>query len=161
MVLLSDASIIIDLEYVNALDHLPKVCECEVLDVVLEECDSPKQPGLVDKIYNSDIKVIETSMSLLKKAILFDAKHLSQQDKMIYMYAVENLRTVLSGDKALRNTCKENDIECHGLIWLMREFAEKGLVIPEEICKWFPIFRKLGRRLPSDSITELQAKLGC
>jgi len=161
MIVLSDASIMIDLECVGAVLLLPSLCECEILEVVLEEYKSPKQPDLVERILNSGIKVVHADMEILDKALRVKAEGLSEPDKMIYVYASETDRTVLTGDKALREVCENNSINCHGLIWLMENFVECGLVEPAEICRWIPIISKMGRRLPPVELQRLRTKLNC
>ena len=161
MIVLSDASILIDLECVGVIHLLPLLCECEILEVVLEECRSPKQPDLVEKILNSGIKVISADMEILNKALQVKSETLSKPDKMIYVYASENSRIVLTGDRALREICENNSVQCHGLIWLMENFATHNLVNPVDICSWFSTFSRMGRRLPVVEIKRLKDKFKC
>ncbi|MBC7964186.1 MAG: hypothetical protein H7Y05_14730 [Steroidobacteraceae bacterium] len=53
MILLTDTSILIDLEYVGGIAVLPRIAPCEILDVVLDECEHESQPGLVQNIKQS------------------------------------------------------------------------------------------------------------
>lgn len=68
MILLADTSILIDLEHVSGIGLLPKLAACEVLDVVLAECENEKQPQIIQHIEDAGITVIETSRELAFRA---------------------------------------------------------------------------------------------
>ncbi|WP_277657338.1 hypothetical protein [Seleniivibrio woodruffii] len=155
MFLLSDASILIDLDYVDSIERLMRIGQCEVLDVVVEECRDPKQPNIISNIEMAGIEIITTDKNIMDSALMINNPYLSYQDRMIYMYAKENNRIVLSGDKALREFCLAGDIECHGLIWLVEEFISRNILIPDEFLDWLPKLEKMGRRLPKQEIKRL------
>jgi hypothetical protein len=68
LILLADTSILIDLEYVGGIRVLPQIAPCEILDVVLDECEHASQPELVQNIRESGITVVETTINLANKA---------------------------------------------------------------------------------------------
>jgi len=161
MILLSDANILIILEDVGAIGKLPLLGDCEVLDVILEECLSANQPKIAEHVQEAGIKIIHTDMSVFTKAASVESTRLSQEDKMILVYAADNDRVVLTGDKPLRQACKKSYLEYHGVIWLMQQFEEKGVVTPEVICDWIKTFKEKRRYLPAQQIDELKEKYGC
>jgi hypothetical protein len=55
LILLADTSILIDLEYVGGIYILPRIAPCEILDVVLDECEHASQPKLVQKLFNREL----------------------------------------------------------------------------------------------------------
>lgn len=161
MILISDASILIDLGFVDGIDVLPKLGTCEVLDLVLMECDHESQPGLVQNIMASGITVVHVSGGLLKEANSMQAKLLSVQDKLTLCYATIMDRVVLAGDQPLREKCQESGIECRGAIWIVEEAHRKGLVQADELCRWLSVWPSVGRRLPSKELERLHHLLKC
>lgn len=161
MILISDASILIDLGFVDGIEVLPKLGTCEVLDLVLMECEHESQPDLVAAIKKSRISVIPVSDALLKEANSLQAKLLSLQDKLTFCYAANTNRIVLAGDRPLRDKCQEAGIEFKGTIWVVEEAHRKGLVQPTELCRWLTLWPSVGRRLPPKELDRLYHLLKC
>lgn len=161
MILISDASILIDLGFVDGIGVLPKLGECEVLDLVLMECEHISQPGLVQSIKESGISVVPVSHDLLKEASSLQAKLLSVQDKLTLCYATNMKRLVLAGDRPLRDKCQEAGLEYRGAIWIVEEAHRQGFVEPSELCRWLSVWPSVGRRLPLKELDRLKCLLKC
>ena len=161
MILISDASILIDLGFVDGIDILPKLGECEVLDLVLMECEHPSQPTLVQTVKDSGISVIPVSQALLFEAAFLQEKFLSVQDKLTLCYASHRNGIVLAGDRPLREKCQESGIEYRGAIWIIEEAHRQGLVHPIELCRWISVWPTVGRRLPKAELERLRHMLKC
>lgn len=161
MILISDASILIDLGFVDGIYLLPKLGECEVLDLVLMECEHPSQPDLVRTVKESGIVVIPVLQALLDEATSLQAKFLSVQDKLTLCYATHRNGIVLAGDRPLRDMCQEIGIECKGAIWIVEEAHRQGLISREELCRWVSVWPTVGRRLPKIELERLRQVLGC
>ncbi len=161
MILVSDASILIDLGFVDGVGVLPALGACEVLDLVLMECEHESQPGLVQNIMASGITVVQVSDSLLQKANSMQAKLLSVQDKLTLCYATSMDRVVLAGDRPLREKCQESGLECRGTIWILEEAHRNRLVQPDELCRWLSVWPSVGRRLPPKELERLYSVLKC
>ncbi|ABQ28530.1 hypothetical protein Gura_4387 [Geotalea uraniireducens Rf4] len=159
LILLADTSILIDLEYVGGIEVLPQLAPCEVLDVVLVECEHGDQPDLVQKIIRSGITVIETSFELAERATAMRRRGVSTNDMMTVCYAQEHDRVVLAGDRSLRERCEEEGVDFRGSIWIVQEAHRLGLVNAVELLRWLSVWPTVGRRLPPEEIEKLRQKL--
>lgn len=161
MILLADANILIDLGYVHALDILARVGKCEILSTVLIECEDTRQEDLIQQIKIANITIIEVEKQLINDAIRYPNKRLSSQDKQCLIYCQQQQRTLLTGDKILREEAKGAGVDVHGTIWLVDQALSSDTHSHHEICRWLQQWKKIGRRLPSDELKRLRATLGC
>lgn len=161
MILLSDASILIDLGYVNGLELLAKIAPTEVLDVVLDECEDERQPGLVGEVRNSGVKVIETEAPWVAEARVYRSADLSTRDRLNLYYAKRFERILLAGDRPLRERCDREGVEVHGSLWLVEQAFAKGFAEAGDLCRWLEVWPTLDRRLPIQGLKRLARLLGC
>ncbi len=159
MILLADTSILIDLEYVGAIGVLPRLAPCEVLDVVLVECENKKQPRIIQNIEDAGITVIQTSRDLAVKANSLRRGGVSTNDMMTVCYAREHGRVVMAGDRPMRERCAEEGIEFRGSIWIVEEAHRLRLVEAAELIRWLTVWPTVGRRLPTDELEKLRQRL--
>ena len=161
MILLSDANILIDLGYVDGLEILTKIAPTEVLDIVLQECEDDRQPGLTAAIIAAGIQVIETEASWLPEAAQYRSAELSLQDQLNIHYAKSMKRVLLATDKPLRARCKQENVEVHGSLWLVQEASRLSLLPAADLCQWLAIWPTVGSRLPEAELRQLRKDLGC
>ena len=161
MILIADASILIDLAVVGRVSALPAIARTEVLDVVLEECDHPSQPTLRTDVVESGITVVETDVSWVGAAQAFRRPALSVPDALNLYYARSRNRVLMAGDRPLREAAQEVDVEVHGTIWLVEQLASRRLVDASELCVWLDRWPASGRRLPARELGRLRRELGC
>jgi len=161
VILLSDANILIDLGYVNGLEILPKIAPTEVLDVVLQECEDERQPGLTAKIIAAGVQVIEAKASWFSAAAQYKSAELSVQDQLNIYYAKTMERVLLASDKPLRNRCQKENVEVHGSLWLVHEALRLHLLPASVLCQWLAFWPTVGSRLPAAEVRQLTKELGC
>jgi hypothetical protein len=161
LILLSDACILIDLAYVDSIDLLPRLGQCEVLDLVLQECEHPSQPDLVQRVKDSGITVIEVTTALITEAKAMHSGGLSLNDRLTLCHARCHQHVVLVGDRLLRKRCASEGIEYRGAFWLVEEAHRLSLVAPQELCRWLTVWPKVGRRLPAEELKRVQQLLNC
>lgn len=161
MILLSDANVLIDLGYVNGLDILCKLGEVEVLDVVLQECDHPKQPDLVASILGCGIQEIKTEHAWIQPAQKYRKGKLSLPDSLNFYYAKFFNRHLLTNEKPLRELCKQESVVVNGTLWFIEECWKNQLSSQTDLCEWLRVLPTLERRLPKKEIQLLKQKLGC
>lgn len=159
MILLADTSILIDLEHVGGISVLPRIAPCEILDVVLAECEHASQPDLVQNIHQAGITVVETSFDLASRASASRRGGVSAIDMMTLCHAKERGHTVLAGDRPLRDRCKEEGVEFRGSIWIVEEAHKNRLVAASELLRWLSVWPTVGRRLPQEEIGRLRQLL--
>lgn len=161
MILLSDASVLIDLGYVEGLELLVQIAPTEVLDVVLLECEDQRQPNLIRAIHEARITVVETQPDWVSAARTYRSADLSRQDTLNLHYAKTYDRVLLATDKPLRERCVREGVEVRGTLWLVAEALEKSLVAPEQLCRWLRLWPTLGSRLPKEEVKRLKNELEC
>ncbi len=161
LILLSDANVLIDLGYVDGLDILCHLGQVEVLDVVLQECEYPAQPSLVDTILAVGIHEIQTQREWVSQAQRYRTGNLSLQDVLNLYYAKAFGRCLLTNEKLLREQCQLKDVAVHGTLWVIQESARKQLRTATQLCKWLKVLPTLDRRLPSQEINRLKKELKC
>ncbi len=153
---LVDAMVLIDLGYVRGLGLLPEIGITEVLDVVLEECRHPKQPGLECNVRRAGIVVVETQTQWLRTASSCRAAELSIEDSLSLYYAKVYNRTLLTNEKQLRRYCSEHGVGFHGTLWLIEQGFLRGLRPVGELLHWLEILPTYNRRLPRSGIRHLK-----
>lgn len=161
MILLSDANVLIDLGYVDGLDVLSHLGQVEVLDVVLQECEHPAQPKLVDTILEVGIQQIQTERAWVTQAQIYRTGNLSLPDILNLYYAKAFDRCLLTNEKLLREQCQQNRVAVHGTLWIIQESARKKLRTPPQLCDWLSVLSTLNRRLPKREINRLKKELNC
>lgn len=159
MILLADTSILIDLEHVGGVAVLPRIAPCEILDVVLAECEHASQPELVQNIKQSGITVVETSIDLASRASNLRRGGVSTIDMMTLCHAKERGHAVLAGDRPLRERCKEEGVEFRGSIWIVEEAHRLQILKAAELLRWLMVWPTVGRRLPTDELERLRQLL--
>lgn len=158
---MTDANILITLFDVDGVAVLPQIAPTEVLDVVLAECEHESQPGLREAVIASEIEVVTSEIAWAAQANKMKGGKLSSVDALCLYYAKSRGMALLSGDKPLRNRCKEEGVEYHGVLWVVREAYDRNLMPPEELCRWVNIWPLMERRLPKDELGKLRDQLGC
>ena len=164
LILLADTNIIIDLAQVDSLNLLPSIAPTEILDIVLQECYHPKQPDLIHAIRKSNIQVVESDIKWgedIENIKIQSNYALSFVDSGNLYYAREQSRTLLTGDKALRDMCQRHNVDYHGSIWLLEQAHRNQYLPPMELCQWIQIWMRTGRYLPKKELLALQKMLGC
>lgn len=159
MILLADTSILIDLEYVGGISLLPRIAPCEVLDVVLAECEDDRQPDLVRHIVEAGIGIVETNRTLVAKAGSLRKGSASTIDMMTVCHASEHGHVVLAGDLPMRKRCAELAVECRGSFWIVEEAHKRRLCTSVELLRWLAIWPAVGRRLPAEELDRLRVIL--
>lgn len=159
MILLADTNILIDLEYVGGIGVLPRLAPCEILDVVLAECENEKQPLIMEHIEQSGITVIKTNRELVSMASALRQGGTSTYDMMTFCHAREHGHTVLTGDRPLRERCREEGVDYRGSFWVVEELYRKGLLEPAELLRWLTVWPQVGRRLPKAELEILRQLL--
>ena len=161
MILLADANILITLHDVGGVPVLSQLGETEILDLVFQECEHASQPDLPEIILDSGIRVVETQHPWIQPAQQYQDGPLSFADALCLYYAKEHNRTLISGDRPLRSRCQSENVDFLGLIWIVRQTYERGLLPGEDLCRWISSWSHLKRRLPTDEMATLEADLGC
>ncbi|MEM6318964.1 MAG: hypothetical protein AAF960_14925 [Bacteroidota bacterium] len=126
----TDANIFIDL-YELAL--LPLLFELNLTihttKEVMLECDSAQRDQLSIFIQQKKLHIHTLTDGEVKdlQSLSFSRK-LSFSDQTILWLAYQQKSRVLTGDKLIRKWCDKNDLEVHGILWLLDQFTQSELL---------------------------------
>ena len=156
-VLVSDTSVIIDLERGGFLEDLFRLpYEFAVPDLLFHE---ELQGELGERLVALGLVVEELDAAELARAIIVRRERavLSTPDTFAFAIAEQRHWTLLTGDGALRRLAVDSGIETHGVLWLCDRFEEHGLLGNEQLHAGLTTISTHPRcRLPR---TEVRARL--
>ena len=127
-VLVSDTSVLIDLDrgtLVEATFRLP--FEFTVPDLLYErelrEHGGPDFVRMGLRVAELDGDGVALALGYLRKR-----KSLSLPDSFALALAKANAWTLLSGDRELRELAEEEEVRCHGVLWLLDQMFEHRII---------------------------------
>ena len=133
-VLVSDTSVLIDLDrgsLVDATFRLP--FEFTVPDLLyereLKDHGGPEFIRLGLCVAELDGDGVALALSYPRKL-----KSLSLPDSFALALAKSNSWILLSGDRGMRELAVEEEVSCHGVLWLLDRMFEHRVVDPEDLC---------------------------
>ena len=132
-VLVSDTSVLIDLDrgsLVEATFRLPY--EFTVPDLLyVRELKDHGGPDLIEL----GLRVAELGGDVVALALSYRRrrKSLSLPDSFALALARTNSWILLSGDRGMRELAVEEEVPCHGVLWLLDRLFEHRVIDPEEL----------------------------
>ncbi len=133
-VLVSDTSVLIDLDrgaLVEATFQLP--FEFTVPDLLyqreLRGHGGPEFVRMGLRIEELDGDGVSLALGYLRKR-----RSLSLPDSFALALAKTNAWTLLSGDRELRELTEEENVQCHGVLWLLDKMFEHCVIDPDRLC---------------------------
>jgi len=127
MILVSDTSVLIDLDrggLLEAVFELPD--EFAVPDVLY---DREMQGEWGEQLRQLGLRVEEVSETGVANALRYrqQCTSLSVPDSFALALAKEREWLLLTGDNALRDLAAGENVECHGVLWLLDRLEEAGM----------------------------------
>ena len=133
-VLVSDTSVLIDLDrgaLVEPTFRLP--FEFTVPDLLyereLKDHGGPEFIRLGLRVAELSGDEVALALSYLRKR-----RSLSLPDSFALALAKTNSWILLSGDRGMRELAVEEEISCHGALWLLDRMFEHRVIDPEDLC---------------------------
>ena len=127
-ILVSDTSVLIDLDrgcLVEAAFRLP--FEFTVPDLLYErefrEHGGPEFVRLGLRVEELDGDAVALALGFLRMR-----RSLSLPDSFALALAKRNAWTLLSGDRELRELAEEEEVRCHGVLWLLDRMSEHRVI---------------------------------
>ncbi len=158
-VLVSDVSVLIDLEHGSLLEAAFRLPFKFVVPDVLYELEL--------KTYNGPA-LLELGLIVAKmdghgaaRGIHYRRQKpaLSLPDAFALALAATNEWKLLTGDRALRALAVEEGVECHGVLWLLDRIFEVGVANPDVLCAGLRAIHAHPRcRLPEKEIAKRIAR---
>lgn len=127
MILVSDTSVLIDLERGGLLDAAFTLQhEFAVPDVLY---DREMQRAWGDHLVRLGLRVVELSEEGVRNVLRYRQlrSSLSVSDSFALALAKERKWLLLTGDRPLRDLASDENVECHGLLWLLDIMEEAGI----------------------------------
>ena len=152
--LISDANILIDIEEGQLVDQLFKLpYQLCVPDILFVEELEEQHRYLLDK----GLQLKELSSVSVQYAIQLTEKYVrpSRNDCLSLALAKQEQCPLLTGDRALKDAAKSENIDCMGTLWLARQMIIHKLVDISELKLAFERMFQMGRRLPRDKVDAL------
>ena len=132
-ILVSDTSVLIDLDrgsLVESTFHLP--FEFTVPDLLYErelrEHGGPEFVRLGLRVEELDGDGVSLALGYLRKR-----RSLSLPDSFALALAKTNAWTLLSGDRELRELAEEEEVRCHGVLWLLDQMFEHRVIDQDDL----------------------------
>jgi len=156
-----DLNVLIDLWYIQAITLLPSIVQAETLDIVLDECDKAKNPGLRCQCAAASIRKVTAEPSWLAQGLQLRTAQLSVVDAVLLYYAQIKQRMLLTSERPLRKEARSRNIHVHGTLWVLQQFQRGNFVNTKELCRWLDVLEQSGRYLPRDPITAMKKQWNC
>lgn len=156
----TDANIFIDLIFIDQLHFLFNV-ELEIFtsSEVLDELNTHQVAILNQYITTGELVIrVLTVAELESLDAMENTGGMSITDKTVFFLAEQLEATLLTGDRFLKKYCIKNEIEVHGLLWLLERFIEHELLHPSVACEKLVALMKFNPRLPLKECNELISK---
>jgi len=126
-VMVSDTSVLIDLERGNLLEMAFGLeCEFSVPDLLFER-ELKGHNG--DQLLGLGLKVEELDGNGVTRAMNYREMEplLSLPDAFALSLAKDNELTLLTGDRALRGLADAEKVDCHGVLWVVDRMNHEGV----------------------------------
>lgn len=129
MILVSDTSVLIDLDRGALLEAVFGLPHGFAVPDILYAREMQGQWG--EQLLRLGLRVEEVSEAGVRKALDYRQQRasLSVPDSFALALAKEREWLLLTGDNALRDLAAGENVECHGVLWLLDRLEEAG--IPE------------------------------
>ncbi len=150
-VVITDANIFIDLYEMDLLEgffKLPYSISTSVF--ILEELDDIK--SLVEKVVTV-IPVTDADLSAMSQ--IEWPRPFSFPDRTILYLAKVHQMTVLSGEHRMMVWCKKNELESHGLLYILDAMITQKVYKPEYVCHQLRKLMEINMWLPTNLCEEM------
>lgn len=153
----SDSSVLIDLERGSLFDHAFALrFEFCVPDLLYRR---ELQPYGGDQLVAKGLKVLELDSAGIVQAIRYRQENssISLSDAFALAMAERNDCPLLTGDSRLRRLARDEDVDCHGVLWLLDFMHAEHTATPRQLYEGLIRIRNHPRcRLP---LTEVNKRL--
>ena len=100
---------------------------------VILECDKTQRIQLSTFVDKKQLHVHTLTDAQVKDlATLSFSRKLSFSDQTMLWLAYQEKSQVLTGDEMIRKWCIKNDLEVHGILWVIDQFIKSDLLAPKD-----------------------------
>ncbi len=159
-VLVSDTSVLIDLDRGDLLDQLFQLPHDFCVPDLLYKKELAGDLG--DRLRSLGLDVVELSPSELSRATSLrrELKVLSTPDTFAFSLAEARQWTLLTGDGALRQLAQQQGVEMYGVLWVIDELERENVVETDVLHRALTEIHSHPRcRLPTAEVRRILARL--
>jgi predicted nucleic acid-binding protein len=154
LVVVKDACLLIDLAEADLLGLWFSLgIDTHTTDLVLAEVQHAGQWGKISQLVDAGmLKKHEFSDAWLLAAVAIHQAQsaVSLPDASALVLAKELGANLLTGDRSLRRTAEQNEVETHGILWVLDLMVQHGVLQMEAAAERLMFLRKHGSRLPEE-----------
>lgn len=147
-----DANIIFDLFDIDLLDAFFKLeIEIFITDFIAGEINKSEQKEFINKYISTGetIVLITTPEEIIELiSIRNQTRGLSIADCSILFHATKNKAFILTGDNTLRKYAESNQIEVHGILWVLDELIKEKQISEKKAYLKLTQLMETNSRLP-------------
>ncbi|MCH7658783.1 MAG: hypothetical protein IIB05_10755 [Bacteroidetes bacterium] len=147
-----DANIIFDLFNIDLLDVFFELeIEIFITDFIAGEINKSEQKEFINKYISTGetIVLITTPEEIIELiSIRNQTRGLSIADCSILFHATKNKAFILTGDNTLRKYAESNQIEVHGILWVLDELIKEKQISEKKAYLKLTQLMETNSRLP-------------
>ena len=146
-----DTNICVDLFNGNLLESVLKLPDSFLLpDVILEELKEPGGNYLISLGYKS----LQLQPEVVQIVFQYASRYTkpSRTDLFALVAAKISNATLLTGDENLRKAADKEEVEVHGLLWLLDKLFDAKLVLGQQLSDALDVIVEKGAWLPQKEI---------
>lgn len=160
-VVIKDACILfdlLDLELLGSFYEL-KLMVITRPEVLAEITDEDQLGQLQPYIDSGNLQIDGVDVLEIAMAIVETNPGLSLTDAAVLETASRREATILSSDKSLRNESTRRGIAVRGLLWVLEELFNEGVLPSEVVLEKLALYPEVNRRAPKTEIASLVTRL--
>jgi hypothetical protein len=153
ILVVSDANIFIDLLKMGLVNHFFQIAmDIRTTDLIIEEVREDNVEYLMNYVNGGRLKVREFSFEeLIELARLNEClRGLSMADCSCIWLCHKISATLLTSDRKLTAVAEEDDIETHGLLWILDKMISDKVVTSQTVVKRLETLMQMNPRLPEE-----------
>ena len=158
---ITDANVFIDLIEIDTLHllfELPYTIHTTAF--VIDELMDIQKAQVSKFVSNNLLKVREFDSGEVAhlQQVAMQHRKLSETDVSVLVYAREIDGTLLTSDNPLRKAAQKMNLRVHGMLWLLDEWVNHGLLDPTKAATHLIYLMSINMRLPTADCVQLLGK---
>ena len=157
MELVFDTSVLIDLDNADILDTMVSLNNNLLFPALLEEEVGERRFSILNEL-NFTIIMLDLHETIELKEIRKTNRRITLCDISAFVIARNRRAILVTGDKKLRELAERNNVEVHGVLWLLDMLVMQEILHPMRVMTALKSIREKGARLPDDDCQQFNRK---
>jgi len=146
----TDANIFIDLIHLDLVESFFSLnYEFHTSYEIYEELKEI-QKTVINPFKIKNQLLIQTPTLIKAEDLKIPTSKLSSSDVSAILLALQLSSKILSGDRMLKKVAEENNIEVHGILWVIEAIMNAKIISKDTACQKAELLMKVNKRLPTD-----------